>query len=206
MDSFVAFDLETTGFSPSNSEIIEIGAWKVKDGVVVDKFCQLVKPVCYVQRDIQELTGITNEMLASELNFEEVVSDFYDFCEDLPFLGHNVDFDYRFICQKSKPLGYDFSKNKTRCGIDTCKLAKAYLKSLENNKLQTVASYFKISLDAKQGGFHRAGYDAYITKLVYDRFRYLYPNLAGVLVPVVLDKLDNTDYGRVTCADTLSFD
>lgn len=206
MDNFIALDFETTGLSASSNEIIEIGAWKVKDGVVVSKFCQLVRPVCYVTRDIQELTGITNEMLASELTFEEVVADFYDFCEDLPFLGHNLDFDYRFICQKSKPLGYDFSLNSQRCGIDTCKLSKMYLKNIENNKLKTVAEYFKISLDAKQGGFHRAGYDAYITKLVYDRFRYLYPNLAGVLIPVVLDKLDTKEYGRVTCADTLSFD
>jgi len=205
MDRFIVLDLETTGFSPETSEIIEIGAWKIDNGIVVEKFCRLIKPVGYVQRDIQELTGITNEMLSSECCLEEVLPEFYEFCGDFPFLGHNLDFDYRFLCVKGNYMGYDFSLKKTRMGIDTYKLAKKYLTSLHNHKLQTVSEFFKINIPSSNLGFHRAEYDAYITKLVYDRFRYLYSNLAGVLVPVLLDKQDKTEYGKVVCDDTLSF-
>lgn len=61
MQDFIAVDLETTGFSTDTCDIIEIGAWKVKDGVVVDKFNTLVRPILYIPRTVQNITGITME-------------------------------------------------------------------------------------------------------------------------------------------------
>lgn len=205
MDSFIAFDLETTGLSPENNEIIEIGAWKVKDGVVISKFTSLVRPRGYIPRDVQTLTGITNEMLVGELTIEDVIPEFFEYCEDLPFLGHNLPFDYSFLCKKAKPLGYDFGLNGKRCGIDTLKLCTSYLKSCPSKKLEDVSKYFGIFVGGSDLTFHRASYDAYITKLIYDRFKCYYPTLSGVLVPMILDKTESS-YGKVVCDDVLSFE
>ena len=63
LNNYIALDLETTGFSPKNSDIIEIGAWKIKDGVVKEQFCTYVRPYVYIPRNIQQLTGITMDIL-----------------------------------------------------------------------------------------------------------------------------------------------
>ena len=205
MDNFVAFDLETTGFSPDTCEIIEVGAWKFKDGKT-EKFSELVKPRVLLGYDIQNLTHITNSMLEDALTIEEVIPMFYDFCEDLPFLGHNLKFDYSFITRKGAILGYDFSRNKTRRGIDTYALSRTYLNNCPSHKLQNVAEYFKIDVKVKDStAYHRAWYDAYITKLVYDRFKYLFGNIVGVSEPQLLDVESTEKLGRITNTDTLAF-
>lgn len=203
MKDYVSIDLETTGFSADKDDIIEIGAWKVKQGVVVDKFTTLVRPIAYIPRTIQQLTGITMEDVKDCETVEPNIIELYDFCEDLPFLGHNLSFDFNFLQAKGKAVGLDFSLKRRRCGIDTLKLSKKYL-NLENNKLETVASHFNIQLDAERGGYHRAGYDAYITKLIYDRFALLYPKCEGVSIPELI-ALDNKNYGKVVNNETLSF-
>lgn len=204
MNTFISVDLETTGLSPEVSDIIEIGAWKVKDGVVVDKFVTLVRPVMYIPRTVQEMTGITMEDVADCQTIEPTLLEFHDWCGDMPFLGHNLPFDYRFLCHKGKFIGLDFSLGSTRCGIDTLTLSKSYL-TLANNKLETVASHFNIQLQSDRGGYHRAGYDAYVTKLVYDRFVYGFPNIASISIPQQLDT-NNGKYGKATNMDTLSFE
>ena len=203
MKDYISVDLETTGFSPLNSDIIEIGAWKVKGGVVVDKFCTLVRPVMYIPRTVQELTGITMEDVKDCELVEPVLSEFHSWCEGLPFLGHNLVFDYDFLCYKGKYAGLDFTLNNQRTGIDTLSLSKKIL-SLQSNKLEEVAKHFNICIDAEKSGYHRAGYDAYITKLIYDRFLLMHKGVDGVDIPHIL-RLNDNKYGKVTNNDTLSF-
>lgn len=203
MNSFISLDLETTGFSPDTCDIIEIGAWKVKEGVVIDKFCTLVKPLCYIPREIQNLTKITMADVADCEPIESVLPSFFEWCESYPFLGHNLKFDYDFLCVKGKRLGLDFTLNSRRTGLDTLAMARKFL-SLQDNKLQTVARYFNIELDSNQGGYHRASYDAYITKLIYDRFLFNCPVSQGVKSPELLNS-DEKKYGKVVNNDTLSF-
>ena len=203
MTDFVSVDLETTGFSPDRDDIIEIGAWKVKQGVVVDKFTTLVRPIAYIPRTVQQLTGITMEDVKDCETIEPTIIEFFDFCEDLPFLGHNLSFDFNFLVQKGKAVGLDFGLNRGRCGIDTLKLSRRYLK-LSSNKLADVADHFSIQLDAEKGGYHRASYDAYITKLIYDRFVLQYPKCEGVSIPELI-ALENKNYGKVTNMETLEF-
>ncbi len=206
MENFIALDLETTGFSPDTCEIIEIGAWKFKDGKT-EKFNELVKPRVMVGYDIQTLTHITNEMLSDALTIEEVLPNFYDFCEDLPFLGHNLKFDYSFICRKGEIYGYDFTLNKKRTGIDTLQLSKTYLKNCNSYKLKDVADYFEINVKVKdENAYHRAWYDAYISKLIYDRFKYLYGDVMGVGTPLPIDGQGiDTSLGRINNNNVLSF-
>lgn len=204
MTDYIAFDLETTGFSPETCEIIEIGAWKIKGGAVVDKFCTLVRPIIYIPRTVQELTGITNEMVADAETLEPTLLEFFDFCEDLPFLGHNLPFDYRFLEYRGKFLGLDFTLKGGRQGIDTLKLSKK-LMDCKSHKLEDIAKILQISVTAKDNlTYHRAEYDAYITKLIYDRFLFNYPNMLSVTTPEFLS-LNDTKYGKVVNNDTLSF-
>lgn len=203
MNSFISIDLETTGFSTETCDIIEIGAWKIKDDVVVDKFCSLVRPYIYIPRNIQQITGITMEDVQDCEPIEPNLISLFEFCEDLPFLGHNLQFDYRFLLAKGKNLGLDFSLDGTRTGICTLKLAKSLLK-LESNHLSDVANHFQISLDDSKGGYHRAGYDSYVTKLIYDRFKVYYPMANGVVLPELLS-IDDKKYGKVVNNETLSF-
>lgn len=204
MKDYVSLDFETTGLSPETSDIIEIGAWKVQDGVVVDKYCTLVRPVLYIPRTVQDMTGITMDMVADAQTIEPELLEFFDWLGDMPLLGHNLSFDYRFLCYKGKFVGLDFSLGGTRHGIDTMKLSKDYL-TLSHNKLEDVVHHFGIDVGSRNGQFHRAGYDAYATKLVYDRFLYSYPNILSVTTPKQLDENDGK-YGRATNMDTLSFD
>lgn len=206
MQNYIALDLETTGLSPESNEIIEIGAWKIQDGCVTDKFCTLVRPLGYVNSEITRITGITQEMLASECTLDEVLPAFKDFCAGYPFLGHNIDFDYKFLCNKGSRMLIDFSENRTRMGIDTLDIAKRVLDGVTANyKLKTIAEFFKIDV-GNTANYHRAGFDAYMTKLIYDRFLYLYPNVAGVSVPTLLDRRENKIYGKIHNAETLPFE
>ena len=91
---YVAFDLETTGLSPETDQIIEIGALKVKDGKVVERFMEFVKPDNPISPIITNITGITNEMVADARDTGEIIRDFVNFCEDYVLVGHNIMFDY----------------------------------------------------------------------------------------------------------------
>ena len=201
MKDYIAVDLETTGFSPDTSEILEIGEWKIKNGVVVDKFCTLVKPMGYIPRDIQALTKITPQDVQDCEPIETVLPSFFEWCEDLPFLGHNLSFSYDFLCVKGARIGLDFTLNYKRMGLDTLSLAKKYLK-LKSNKLADVATYFNIDISGGDTGFHRASYDSYITKLIYDRFEI--NSTYGAKIPKLLSTRE-VEYGKVVNNDTLSF-
>lgn len=196
MNSYVSLDLETTGLSPTSNEIIEIGAWKIKGSVVVGKFDCLIRPVSLIPREIQRITGITNEMVDDKDRLEEVLPEFATFCEDLPFLGFNLGFDYSFLKAKSKTIGYDFTLNDNRTGIDVLKLCHMHIKGLPSYKLNHVTEYLNIVLQDNKTGFHRAAYDAYVTKLIYDRFLIKASTLEGVIVPEnLLNKKECREYG-----------
>lgn len=205
MNTFVVVDLETTGFSPDVNEIIEIGMWKIKDGVAVAKFSELVKPRGYISREIQRITGIAPEMVADARGIEEIMPEVFDFCEDLPFLGHNLPFDYTFLKAKGNANGYDFSLGGNRLGVDTLQLSRRYFPN-SSHKLAAMADLFNIKVkEGADSSFHRAAFDAYVTKLVYDRFLYLYPDIPDVINPMPIIK-DEANYGRAINSGVLSFE
>lgn len=205
MHTYISYDLETTGLSPVANEIIEIGAWKVVDDLPVEKFVTLVKPQGYYGRDVQKVTGITLDMLQDACTLDEIMPSFIQFCGDLPLLGYNLNFDYEFICNKAKPMGYDFTLSGQRTGIDVLALCKTYYRN-RSHKLCDMAKYLNISLRADNLNYHRAEYDAYVTKLVYDRFLCLSPTLPNVEVPVILTNPDKAIYGKAMNYGTLSFE
>lgn len=152
INSFVALDVETSGLSPENDKIIEIGMAKVIDGQLADKYSVLINPKRIIAPKIVELTGITQDMLQDKPVIEDIIGDILEFIGDYPILGHNVNFDYGFLKKAAVNSGYSFEKQ----GIDTLKLARRLLPEVEHKNLEYLCNYFNI--DA--GNSHRAYDDA----------------------------------------------
>ena len=104
-DSFVVFDIETTGFSPEKNRIIEIGAVKVEKGVITDKFSTFVNPDVPIPFEIEQLTGINDNMVLSAPKIDVILPQFLAFCEGCSLVAHNASFDVSFISQNAALLG-----------------------------------------------------------------------------------------------------
>ena len=163
---YVAFDLETTGLSPETDQIIEIGALKVKDGKVVDRFMEFVKPDIKISPMITNITGITNEMVVDARDTQEIMKDFVDFCGDYVLVGHNIMFDYKFCKIYANKYGYVFEKR----GIDTLKIARKIHKDLESKSLGVLCEHYEIVNQAA----HRAYHDALATAKLYQCMAHYY--------------------------------
>ena len=196
---FIALDLETTGLDPERSEIIEIGAWKFKNDLCVEKFSTLIKPKNPIPSDITKVTSITNEMVANCRSIEEVIKEFYVWCGRESFVGHNLIFDYKFLLKAGQAVGLDFSLVGKRTGWCTLKIARKELKGISHG-LKDLVDYFQIMPSVEN--YHRAEYDAYMTKLVFDRL--LYSN-ARYMIPDNLYIKNETVYGEVKNNETLSY-
>lgn len=168
LKSYVCFDLETTGLDPLYNEIIEIGALKVRDGKVAERFMEFIHPQEEISPMITNLTGITNEMVANARPADTVISDFLEFCEDDVLIGHNVGFDYSFMKSGASNLGLTFEK----FGIDTFKIAQRTLKSLPSKSLSSLCEYYQIENKAA----HRAYYDALATAKLYQTLAQYFEN------------------------------
>lgn len=161
-DSYVVFDLETTGFSSQNDRIIEIGAVRVVDGKEVDHFSEFVNPKRPIPFEIENLTHINDDMVKDAKTIEEILPQFMEFCKGSVMVAHNAEFDISFIEANCERLGIptDFSV------IDTVELAHVLLPELGRFKLDTVCKHLKIKL----ANHHRAVDDAGATAKIFVRF------------------------------------
>ncbi len=164
-DTFVVFDIETTGLDPSFFEIIEISALKVEKGVIIDQFDSLIKPEERIDEFITELTGITNEMVAEAPSIEEVLPAFMDFIKDEILIGHNISaFDINFIYDNLEYLGIDLITNDF---VDTLRLSRILLPNEKHHRLKDLSKIFNID----STGSHRALKDSEISLEVYNRLK-----------------------------------
>ncbi|MGV8163587.1 MAG: PolC-type DNA polymerase III [Alkaliphilus sp.] len=161
-EEFIIFDIETTGLSPLNNKITEIGAVKIKNSVIVETFSKLINPVDSIPAKIVELTGITDEMVKNSPRIEEVLPEFISFIGNAPLVAHNVEFDIGFIRENARRL--DLTTDNML--LDTIKLAKVLMPGLKRHKLSTVAK----KLGIKIGNHHRAFDDATATAKIFIRF------------------------------------
>ena len=161
-DTYVVFDLETTGFSPVNNRIIEIGAVKVVEGRITDRFSTFVNPDVPIPFDIEKLTGINDHMVLEAPMIEQVLPEFLEFCEGAVMVAHNAGFDMSFVQRNAKRMGISLHKTV----VDTVSLARVLLPQLNRFKLDTVAKALNISLD----NHHRAVDDAACTAEIFLKF------------------------------------
>ena len=169
--SYVVLDIETTGFSPQNNEIIELSALKIVNGEINDKFSKLVKPSGYVSSYITQLTGITPLMLKNADDITKVIIEFKDFCSDNILVGHNITFDLSFI---NRNLLFYYDKKLLNNYIDTLVIARKLLPNLPSKKLEAIAVHFKLNTE----GMHRGLKDCMVTNFCYKKFMEMQPDLS----------------------------
>ena len=187
--SFIVFDIETTGFSNTNDKITEIGAVKIENFKVVDRFSELINPEADISYKIQELTGITNDMVADKPTIEEILPKFLEFVGDSVLVAHNADFDMGFISQKSREQGLEF-KNKS---IDTLTLARVLLPHLKRHRLNVIAKDLGIPLL----NHHRAVDDAEATAHIFIKFLEMLQKQGVEKLSDVNEKLGGLDYTKI---------
>ena len=159
---YVLFDLETTGVSCQNDEVVEISAVKVQGGEVVDEFSTLVNPGIPIPYYASEINGITDDMVADSPNFREALGQFLEFAGDFILVGHNIHtFDMKFMQRDTekyfgKLIGNDY--------IDTLQIARIYLPELDHHTLSDLAYHYGIDTD----GAHRALNDCRMNQQVFE--------------------------------------
>lgn len=165
-NSYIAIDLETTGLDPKRERVIEIGAVRVEEGTVTKELSILLNPRMELRKEISELTGITEEMLADAPELSLVIDQVLEFCGDLPLLGHHVIFDYSFLKRAAVNAGYSFERR----GIDTLKLSRRFMPEEEKKNLSAACAYFGVSQETA----HRALGDARSAHRLYQKIRELH--------------------------------
>lgn len=167
---FTVLDLETTGLSPLYDEIIEIGALKVRDGKIIDKFHCFCKIENELSEFITEFTGITSDMLKDGYSQNTAVEKVIKFIGDDIILGHNINFDINFLYDISNNNNLKLPKNDF---IDVLRISRFIFKELDNHRLNTLCSHLEI----EQLYDHRAIDDCKSVLKVYDSIiNYIYNN------------------------------
>jgi DNA polymerase-3 subunit alpha (Gram-positive type) len=180
-EDFVVFDIETTGFSPVNNRIIEIGAVKVSKGEVTDRFSTFVNPRVPIPFEIEKLTGIRDDMVQEAPFIEEVLPRFLAFSKGCVLVAHNAGFDMSFIIENAGRLGLTAQGATRGCAaeeskseetedfftyVDTVGISRVLLPNQSKHTLDAVAKALNISLE----NHHRAVDDAECTAWIFVKF------------------------------------
>ena len=152
---YVVFDTETTGFTPYSDQMIEIGAVKIKNGEITDRFDELINPGRKLPDKIVELTNITDEMLVGGDTEENVTKRFKEFISDLPMVAHNAKFDIGFISAAYNKYNLGEFTNTV---LDTMSMARMLYPNWKNHKLSTLVKQLDVPWD--ESAHHRADYDS----------------------------------------------
>lgn len=155
-NTYVIFDVETTGLSAIYDKVIELSAVKMKDGNVLERFDEFIDPGFPLSEQTTQLTSITDEMVHGSKSEEEVFKMFKDFCDGCIIAGHNVSFDMGFMNTGYRRHGME---EITEPVIDTLPLARFLYPNLRGYRLNTLSKKFKVALEHH----HRANYDAEAT-------------------------------------------
>ncbi|MEL7586049.1 MAG: 3'-5' exonuclease [Prolixibacteraceae bacterium] len=161
-------DIETTGQSARNGKITEIAIFVHNGQQITGSFTSLVNPECHIPGYITRLTGINDRMVEHAPRFFEIAKKIVELTAGNIFVAHNVMFDYGFVREEFKRLGYDY-KRKTMC---TVRLGRKYLPGHRSYSLGNICS--DLNIDIK--GRHRAEGDALATvrllEMIMERHHY----------------------------------
>ncbi len=153
-------DIETTGGSPKTEKITEIAVF-IHDGTrAIEEFSTLINPEKSIPPFITGITGITNEMVANAPKFYEIAKKIVELTENTFFVAHNAGFDYGFVCEEFRQLGYTYSREK----LCTVKLARKLIPGLRSYSLGKLCSELNITLSNR----HRARGDAQATVKLFE--------------------------------------
>ncbi len=156
---YVVLDIETTGLNSEKDRITEIGAVKIKDSVIVDKFSSFVNPEMPIPNFIVKLTGITDEMVKSAPAIDSVLLKLLEFIGEAAVVAHNASFDLGFLRHNAKQIG----KNIGNPVLDTLQLCRSMFPELGKHRLNVVAKHLGVSLE----NHHRAVDDSKATAEIF---------------------------------------
>ena len=193
--TFVVFDFETTGFNAGGADsIIEIGAVKMKDGMIIEKYDELINPGRPLPEKIVEVTNITDDMLADKDNEENAVKRFVEWFGDCPMVAHNAKFDVSFLEMAYKKYNLGTFTNSV---IDTLELSRTMDNTYARHSLSALVKRYEVPWD--ESAHHRGDYDAEGTALVFYKMLKKLSNL-NIEKMNELDRLVSKDeihkYGR----------
>ena len=166
---YAILDLETTGLSPINEKIIEIAIYIHDGNKIVNEYSTLINPERNIPYNITRLTGISNEMVKDAPKFWEVAKEIVILTEGKSIVAHNASFDYNFIRNEFKNLGYNFKRDR----LCTVKLSR---KIIPNHKSYSLGKLCN-ELGIKINGRHRAAGDAFATVKLFEHLLKISPNL-----------------------------
>ena len=182
--TYVVFDTETTGFNAAGvDQMIEIGAVKIKNGEIIDRFDTLIDPKRHIPNKITELTFITDAMVAGCPNEEDATKMFLDWIGDLPLVAHNAKFDISFMEMSMKK--YNLGEFKSTV-IDTLELSRTLDQGYSRHSLSALVKRYNVPFDEE--AHHRADYDAEGTAHVFHK---------------MLEKLHSQNYEKISDLDKL---
>jgi len=158
---FVVVDVEATGAKTPPNRLIELGAYRIRGGRIVDKFQSLVNPEIPIPRFVASLTSISNDMVRNAPLFANVAPKWLDFVSDSVLVAHNAPFDTSFLNHEiSRVYPGHRMVNPHLC---TVRLSRRVLPDLSNHRLETIATHFSIPIASR----HRAGSDALATAEIF---------------------------------------
>jgi DNA polymerase-3 subunit alpha (Gram-positive type) len=194
-NTYVVFDFETTGFNAGGGDqIIEVGAVKICNGEIIDKFSELIDPKRPLPSKITEVTGITDDILIGKPSEEEVIKKFITWYEDYPMVAHNAKFDVSFLEMAYKKYDLGTFNNVV---IDTLELSRTLDNNFNRHSLSALVKRYDVPFDEES--HHRGDYDAEATALVFHK---MMKKLVDRNIETIadLDKLVSKDeihkYGR----------
>ena len=183
-NTYVVFDTETTGFNAGGADqMIEIGAVKIKDGEIIDRFDELIDPKRHIPDKITELTCITDDMVRGRKSEEEVTKMFLEWTGNLPMVAHNAKFDISFIEMAMKKYNLGEFKNTV---IDTLELSRSVDQGFARHSLSALVKRYDVPWE--EDAHHRADYDAEGTAYVFSK---------------MLKKLEMQKFERISDLDKL---
>jgi len=156
-NNYCVLDIETTGLSWQEDQIIEIGILKIRNNKIVNRYSQLINPQIKISSFITQLTGITNEMVENQPLLEDIAQDVFHFLEDDIIIGHNTSFDLNFIANH-------FQKDLKNEYIDTVRLSQKVYPQLPHHRLSDMVEYLHLSHNE-----HRAIADCIATYELYEK-------------------------------------
>ncbi len=158
--TFVAFDLETTGFSTVYDRVIEVGAVKFRNGQIIEQKAWLINPGRKIPWMAQKVHGISNEMVQDSPNFAAIYPEFRDFIQGTVLMAHNAKFDVNFLAAEIQRAGFPLPQNRV---VDSLNLFRRWYPDAKSHSLEEVVKHTRV----EPGEFHRALEDSlYIFRIL----------------------------------------
>lgn len=164
--TYTVVDTETTGYTPKYAKMVEIAAVKIYPDFTIDyknTFSELINPEISIPYNAYKVHNISNDMVKDKPVIEEIMPSFLSFAENSVIVGHNVNFDMRFIKHEAELCNLPLPFNHV---LDTLSLSKKAVPNLDAYKLDNLIDYFNIKLDIKDSDRHRALFDAVNTAII----------------------------------------